>query len=292
MERPRDRTAALAITLPPHATQALDEALSAVVRPEGAPLGPQARAVAVLTVPTAGDVVAAQEVVMRGRSRASSTRCAWMTLVGSFALAACAGDDTESGEHGGSGSGSDSASASASASGSASASSTSASTSASSTTDGGGPPPLGTCCSDCPEGTKAGDACTSYSGLPPCCTATELFTCDNLQCGSQSCVGTWTEGTCDCDARNAYFGSVLSALQVCDPQAGGATCQLSETLVDLCGCAAIVNTQAAGLAEAEAVQQAWMDAGCGPAGCGAPCIGEGTPACVGDEQYGYYCTLM
>jgi hypothetical protein len=149
-----------------------------------------------------------------------------------------------------------------------------------------GLPPAGTCCTECPEEAAIGEACGGANVPPPCCTTTTLLLCGDIACGSQSCVGTWQASTCDCEARSQYYAYLLGLANACDPAAGDAACVLSPELVDYCGCAAVVDMDSPHLPAAMVAQQAWMDAGCGPMGCGAPCLGDGPLACNTDENTG------
>ena len=217
------------------------------------------------------------------------------------AAAGCPGDDTgEEGGDGGTSSDSDDGPTTSSASaedgpeptsaGSVSATSGDSGGMDSSGGDTAGSGPVANCCVECPEGTVAGDSCSAFSTIPPCCTDTELLTCEDLACGSQSCVGTWAVGACDCSTRTQYYGHLLSLASTCDPAMNGADCVLSETIGDSCGCPMLLNVGADTQALGD-VQQDWVDAECGPLPCGAACPTEGVPTCSGDDQLGYWCVL-
>jgi hypothetical protein len=201
-----------------------------------------------------------------------------------LAISGC-GDD-EGGSGSGSGSGSEASSADSgssattvvdegSASGSQSGSGSSAE-SASTTASGG-------CCGipECGDGVGAGDSCAAV----PCCAGETPLLCDDLQCGSQSCVGTLVPSSCsDCALLQQHMSGLFQLAVMCDP--ANDQCVVSETLTDVCGCMVAISGESPVLDDLQQAYDVWVAQGCGPMGCGAPCpVGEAS--CL--EGNGTYC---
>ncbi len=75
-----------------------------------------------------------------------------------------------------------------------------------------------------------------------------------------------------CQDLSGKHATSLRAAGECNPNLAADQCGVSATLVDDCGCPVLVNLSATGqLDAAEAAQDAWIGAGCGPNPCGTPC---------------------
>jgi hypothetical protein len=67
--------------------------------------------------------------------------------------------------------------------------------------------------------------------------------------------------------------ATLAEAQQCSPNLTVIQCDGSATSYDMCGCEVVLNeTQSAKVKAAQDAYKAWVDAGCGPLGCGAPCF--------------------
>ena len=91
--------------------------------------------------------------------------------------------------------------------------------------------------------------------------------------GASGSAGAGGAAGADCKALGESMQKTLAEAVTCSPMLTVEQCTGSATGFDQCGCEVVLNeTQPAKVKAANDTYSAWVAAGCGPFGCGAPCF--------------------
>ena len=95
----------------------------------------------------------------------------------------------------------------------------------------------------------------------------------------------------DCDELGTVLLIQLDAARTCNPDAASDTCSVATQVTDMCGCAVAIDGAYEGLTQLQLTYDSWVEAGCGPWGCGAPCpVGEASSCTPGMGDQPATCT--